>query len=399
MKTKLIICFIAVCNLVNAQWQQISFFNNGGIYSFAFRDSNVFVGANYGLFISNNNGITWTQSLGLPYSNVTALAVKDTNIFAGTWDNGMFLSINNGQSWSAIDSGFAKDTGVSILAISGNSVFAGTGGKGVYMTNNNGVTWSAINNGLPVRSNIEGLAVNGTTLFAGGPFSNDYGLYSSTNNGVNWTSIVPQYSFYPDAITVIDTNIFAGTYGFGMHYSHNGGASWNNVNTGLPADTHGFIYITTMINIGTTLIAGTDSGIYISSNYGTNWFSFNNGLVPPYLSVSALAVNGPTLYAGVGSNIYKIQLSQILSVHEIANSPEVSLYPNPSNGRFTIKTNGINRKEYIQVFDILGRNVYAAPLNSNDTEIDLGNNAKGIYLYQIVTEKEELLSSGKIAIQ
>src|ERR1039457_1446008 len=72
---------------------------------------------------------------------------------------------------------------VNCLAVSGTNIFAGTYGGGIYLSSNNGTSWTAVNNGLPASCNITALAVSGTNVFAG---ADDFGIYLSTNNGTSW---------------------------------------------------------------------------------------------------------------------------------------------------------------------------------------------------------------------
>jgi hypothetical protein len=76
----------------------------------------------------------------LPNDGVIALAVSPngtggTNLFAGT-GGGVFLSTNNGTSWSKVDTGLTN-TYVNVFAVSpngagGTNLFAGTEGRGVW---------------------------------------------------------------------------------------------------------------------------------------------------------------------------------------------------------------------------------------------------------------------------
>ena len=76
----------------------------------------------------------WVQTSG-PYCGlVSCLAVSGTNLFAGTGtdldapcDGGVFLSTNNGTSWTAVNSGLTNSFVLS-LAVSGMNLFAGTSG-------------------------------------------------------------------------------------------------------------------------------------------------------------------------------------------------------------------------------------------------------------------------------
>ncbi|MCU0414064.1 MAG: hypothetical protein MUE91_06645 [Ignavibacteriaceae bacterium] len=54
-----------------------------------------------------------------------------TNIFAGAWGAGVFLSTDNGSSWNAINAGLT-DLDVLSLAVKGDTLFAGTFSSGVW---------------------------------------------------------------------------------------------------------------------------------------------------------------------------------------------------------------------------------------------------------------------------
>ena len=65
---------------------------------------------------------------------------------------------------------------------------------------------------------------------------------------------------------------------------------------------------------------------------------------------------------------------------------------------FTVSLQGISEKAQINVYNILGEQVYQSSLNLTNTQIDLNNKAEGIYLYRVVTESGSLVSSGKFII-
>ena len=144
--------------------------------------SNIFAGTyNDGVFLSTNNGTSWNAvNSGLTNTIVNALAlvpngIGGTDLFAGTVD-GMFLSKNNGTSWSAINTGLAH-TYIGAFAVmsnvaDGTYLFAGTGnydrgGHGVFMSADNGTSWSAVNSGFPDTISILSLMIHGSNIFAG----------------------------------------------------------------------------------------------------------------------------------------------------------------------------------------------------------------------------------------
>ena len=74
------------------------------------------------------------------------MGVSGTNLFAGTYRGGVFLSTNNGTNWFAVNTGLT-DVNVFSLIVSGTSIFAGTP-SGVFRSTNNGTNWIDVTNGL-----------------------------------------------------------------------------------------------------------------------------------------------------------------------------------------------------------------------------------------------------------
>lgn len=73
--------------------------------------------------------------------------------------------------------------------------------------------------------------------------------------------------------------------------------------------------------------------------------------------------------------------NEINSNKEILNSNNVTLYPNPNEGIFTILVSGIDVKNLnIEIFDIFGKSVFKTISNSITTEINTRNLPVGVYL-------------------
>ena len=168
--------------------------------------TNLFAGTLGGVFLSTNNGTSWTAvNSGSPSIPISALAVSGANLFAGT-PSGVFLFINNGTSWTAANSTLTNGD-VRSLAVSGTNLFAGTYGDGIFLSTNNGTSWTAVNSGL-TNTNIYSLALSGTNLFAG----TDGGVFLFTNNGTSWTAVNSGLNTYVLSLALSGTNLFAGTY-------------------------------------------------------------------------------------------------------------------------------------------------------------------------------------------
>src|ERR1035437_2756060 len=265
------------------------------ILSLASTGTSVFAGTSYGrVFVSNNNGSNWTAvGTGLPnypiFYPIYGLAASGTNIFAPT-GSGIFSLSNNGLYWSPSNDGIVCTViRPHTLAANATTIFAGTMYEGAFVSFDNGNQWAQVNTGLP-RTGVRPLLCKGNIVFAG---SDSGGIYRSTNNGTNWT-----YSgLQSDGVACMDTNsttIFVGT-GSGVSLSTDNGATW--IQTGLSL---GIGYVQSIAVSGTTIFAGTGSGLTVSTDNGVTWS-------PPKLpnkQVRALVVNGGTVFAAADGFIY-----------------------------------------------------------------------------------------------
>jgi hypothetical protein len=64
----------------------------------------------------------------------------------------------------------------------------------------------------------------------------------------------------------------------------------------------------------------------------------------------------------------------------------MTIYPNPSNGKFTITINDIESSVYMEVYDLLGKLILNKEF-SRTTTLDFSNKESGIYLVKIISEQ------------
>ena len=76
-------------------------------------------------FVRQNNGANW-EMVGLENLDLFALACTDNYIFAGTFNDGIFLSTNNGTSWVPFNEGIDDDTAIVSIVIKDSNVFIST---------------------------------------------------------------------------------------------------------------------------------------------------------------------------------------------------------------------------------------------------------------------------------
>jgi hypothetical protein len=77
------------------------------------------------------------------------------------------------------------------------------------------------------------------------------------------------------------------------------------------------------------------------------------------------------------------------------NNGNINLYPNPSNGQFTITSEKII--ESFELYDVLGKKVFTNAPKAKTTQISTGLH-NGLYIYRAVLQ-DNSVSSGKIIIQ
>ncbi len=424
--------FLLLTQICFAQWVQTNGLdgkNRDYFSSFAISGNNLFVGTLQGdVLLSTNNGTFWTKvSSGLStYQNVSSLAVKETNIFAGIsgslitflstdfgatwtadinesnnkyvvrgeniyevfWYSSVFLSTNNGASWISASNGLPLKANVSSFIVSGSNLYVGTLGEGIFLSTNNGTSWTAVNSGL-TNMFVPSFAVSGMDLFAG----TLGGVFLSTNNGTSWTKVNSGLTnMFVPSLAVIGTNLFAGTFGGGVFLSTNNGTSWTEVNNGL---TSNIVY--SLAISGTNLFAGTiDGGVFLSTNNGTSWTAVNSGLHPK-TTVKSLAVSSTNLFAGTAYSMWRRPLKE-MTTSMGSEEPlliEFSLsqnYPNPFNSStvigYQLPVSGVVS---LKVYDILGREVTTLVNEQKvagryEVNFDASHLASGVYIYKLKTE-------------
>lgn len=90
---------------------------------------------------------------------------------------------------------------------------------------------------------------------------------------------------------------------------------------------------------------------------------------------------------------------------EIATTTEtikdaITCFPNPGSGVFTLQSSAVSGKYSVEVYNVLGEEVYSQfAMVHFPLSINLSNQPGGIYLYRVITETGALLGEGKLIIQ
>lgn len=384
------------------------------------KDSMIFAGTTYGIFFSHDAGKTWVSvNDGLANAITNSLAVIGSRIFAGTFGSGVNISTDNGASWTNVSDGLSdkSNSWIFCLCSSDTTLYAGTG-SGVCISTNYGKTWEVFDHINSQEYQVNCIATYGKSIFAGVLD----GILISRDNGSTWSFIQNNLLLGPIlSIAVSGANIFVGTLNHGVILSTDNGFSWTAINNGLDisniwsivinnqrifATTCNGIFLST--NLGTSwkriaisrsyvrtllattgaeILAGTDTGILISRDYGQNW-----GVTNLTNGCPAIVMSGSTVFAAAGE-VWKCPIDNITAVDKnisyILNYILSQNYPNPFNPTTNISYSIPQLVNVtLKVYDLLGREVVElvnGEKNPGKYEVifDGSNLSSGIYFYRL----------------
>lgn len=272
------------------------------------QNPNVVYAASFGggVFKSMNWGQSWSvANTGLTDHQGYSLAMDPTNplvLYAGTASK-VFKSIDGGKTWSDSSTGFsgAETFDLVIHPLIPTTLYVTTNGNGVLKSTNGASSWSTINNGL-TDLGVCSLAidpVSPSTLYAGTRYT---GVFKSTNNGGVWapTGALGNSSVWALAVHPKNRQIvYAGTEG-GIYISTNGGTSWAVAD----ADLTWFNVYDIKIDPAApdTVFATGMGGTYKSVN-GIDFEYAGTGMYNPACMALALDTRNPgTVYAASWGN-------------------------------------------------------------------------------------------------
>lgn len=394
MKTRILTIFIIILSvqISQGQWVEMS---NGigsiGIFSLATSGSNIFAGSSIGIFVSADNGLSWTQT-SLNNQDIRSMAVNGSNIYAGSYSgNGVFKSTDNGTTWSQTT---LNNKTIRSLAVSGNFVYAGAYApdSGVYRSTDNGITWSppSLNDQV-----IRTLAVNGNYVFAGsGNIPPTTGVYRSTDNGSTW--VLTSLHDWIGKLAISGNNIFESGNNHGLKISTDNGDTWYQTSLNGGSGTWYSLAFS-----GNNVFAGSyGAGIYMSTNNGLTWVQKNEGLTFSSNIVSDLCIHDNYIFAGIGTGapmgVYRRPLGELIGIQTISTETPVQFslsqnYPNPFNPSTKIKFSlPKSSNTNIVIYDALGMKIETLvneQLSAGTYEVDwnAANYANGVYFYKLIS--------------
>ncbi len=344
-------------------------------------------GTDAGVFLSTDAGESWA-STGLDTSNVSNFVFFNDDLYAATYEDGIFFLDDAQSSWTPVNNGL-ENLRVGDLVVDQNGVFiANTVLGAVYRSTDAGTTWEAsIDSGLN-NPFVPSLAVDdNNAIFAG----TDDGVLRSFDDGTTWEFVNNGLgNLHVESLLLGREVLFAGTDA-GLYRTFDEGENWEDAHT----DTFSEANVRALVaNSNNAIFAGThDEGVFRSLDNGTSWDPLNDGLTNLDIASMAITPEG-TMFAGtVGGGVFRRDAATDVSNELESVVPnEYQLagnYPNPFAGTTTIRFALPEPAEIkLTLYDITGRALSVLASGSkqagwHEIAFDASDLPSGVYFYDL----------------
>jgi hypothetical protein len=390
-------------NLVVTGWLATnSFPTNGGPIAFGSQSLNGSTSSGFGADIllakyDTNGNCIWAKQAGLtngyPFGKGIAADASDNIYITGYFTDtaatfGSYTVYNSGSTGGS----GRKGVFVAKYDASGNALWArsgsGVGGSGESQANGISVDGSGncyITGQLNVPVTFGSILLSSSTRHIFTVKYNTSGtVIWAQQAGTNGSGYDVAYAICADAAgnSYITGNVAAnGTFGsivspgyggFVAAYDPSGIAQWVAKTSG---DEQGNGIC---IHKGYIFVAGQLATVGNPPTFGTDTVKPPGSYLNAYVAKLSGAING------------------INEIKESFNT--VVFYPNPSNGIYTISLQNSSGESKVEIYNMLGEQIYRSNLNEPTALVNISAQANGVYMYHVIKEGH-LIGSGKLVIR
>ena len=237
-----------------------------------------------GIYRSNNGGDSWVKLQGIPGTHRRTHIISEDPavpdvIYAGT-TLGLFKSPDTGKTWRHLT---AEQVNWMVFdPIDPRTLYLATEYAGILKSTNSGETFLPVNAGF-VNHRLSEIAGTGTALFASSGYEGRFGgVFASIDGGLNWTlraneEALAGRNLNSLVVTPSHTGLLFAASEDGVIKSLDSGKTWTRLLAQprvAPAPS-GSLRVNALRAVQngklTLLLAGTDSGLFLSSTSGATW--------------------------------------------------------------------------------------------------------------------------------
>ena len=317
-KLYLITVLLLSLNLAFSQWTKIASVPSADIVALRSINNIIYAASRTIIYKSSDGGVAWNS---VRISNnpldITSLEFYNNKIYVGTFNQGVFFSSDNGNTWQ---NNGADPKFISSFAVKNNILYASTLGNGIAVMNPNTNNWSLLNNSLPSYSiNVQSIIGSPNFLLIAAGSNGTFYRYNFNNSSWNeeyYDGILHPGLQISKLVNDADT-IFAVNFNR-IIKSTNAGLTWTNDKQGTEEGFYRTIYsgstnyytLTDLIPTG-TLIQQRNKHAAI----GTTWAT-DEEFLPDGFAYDIIEFNNK-LFLGKADGLYVKDLggAVILPVH------------------------------------------------------------------------------------
>ncbi len=231
-----------------------------------------------GVLRTTNYGATWdTLNTGLQSPNISGFAIggADTLFATSAWDGpGIYRTVDGGGHWETKSVGISESYVWCILQTPANELFVGAENTGVYRSLDRAEHWTCVSKALTSQVIRSLVSTTSGVLLVG---TEGDGIFLSTDQGETWS--IPASGLGSESVWTLardsSGHVFAGT-STGIYRSSDGGSNWASVYGIPPGDAGGFIISIAAGPDGFIYAAERDYRLLRSTDAGLSWQTLTN---------------------------------------------------------------------------------------------------------------------------
>lgn len=389
----------------SAQWSRVTEVQDSVVFSvFAVADT-IVAGLDTTTYVSTNGGATWKHSVPVAPDVTMILATSFHNgrLYAGTYGQGVFVSDDLGDSWTAYNQGLVGGILNSQLYIvdflvHDDKLLAATCGAGAWIRDlAEGSTWSHFGDAFEPNqaSDMTLITAGGTRLFAAGGFNGivfwrDPGDADWTLSYLNNVGVAPGLNALSAIWTGTGWVVGSDT---GVFRSLEGHEPWSFANPGPQPPFSTCSLVLRGHDVFANFTAGSESDLEISHDDGATWQLLES---TPSALTFKMALSGDDLYSGRQDGLWRrpITTASASPPSSRARLRFAIAGAQPGGNRVLFRLDLVRSAPVvIDVFDVSGRR-RAVPVHRtlaegpNEIVWDARELPNGIYFAQATAEGE-----------